>query len=55
MTEQELAVDDDGAPVLTACVAEGCEEADDLWLMECAPGNRWMFVNGCGHFGFIYR
>ncbi len=44
-----------GSPVMEKCPAEGCGHTEDLWLMECAPGHTWVYVNGCGHWGFIYR
>jgi hypothetical protein len=40
-------------PQLNACPS--CGSTKDLWLMECAPGWTWTFVNGCGCWGFIHR
>lgn len=46
------AIEVDGEPAMNACPL--CGNTDDLWLMECAPGYTWTFVNGCGCFGFFY-
>lgn len=39
----------------SVCPVDGCLHTKDLWFMECAPDYTWMFVNGCGHWGFVYR
>jgi hypothetical protein len=44
-----------GELLADVCPVGGCENTEDLWVMECAPGYTWTFVNGCGHWGFIYR
>lgn len=46
---------DTPGPPFDVCPAEDCKNTEDLWLMECAPGYTWAYVNGCGHWGFIYR
>lgn len=42
-------------PQMDVCPAVDCKNTEDLWLMECAPGYTWAYVNGCGHWGFIQR
>jgi hypothetical protein len=45
---------EEGNPVMERCPAENCVATEGLWLMECAPGRTWTFVNDCGHWGFIH-
>jgi hypothetical protein len=42
-------------PEMAVCPADECDATEGLWVMECAPGHTWMFVNDCGHWGFIHK
>jgi hypothetical protein len=47
--------DETGQMYQTRCPVDGCKSTD-LWLMECAPGYTWAYVNQpCGHWGFLQR
>lgn len=38
------------------CPAEGCEETEDVTIMECVPGHTYTTVGGvCGHAAFLVR
>lgn len=36
------------------CPVPECGNTEDLWFMGCVPNYTWTFVNGCGHWGFIW-
>lgn len=50
---EDVTVNADGSLVLVRCPT--CGSTDDLWLLACAPGYTWAYVNGCGCAGFVYR
>lgn len=44
-----------GPPQYDECPVDGCENSEDLDVIECAPGYTWLFTSTvCGHVVWVY-